>query len=409
MVGWQQDYEKNRMVTLAAMIDRVDQEVGRLIEDLKKNGEYENTLILFVSDNGACPYDRKKPLLNVEPTNGDISLADSTGWSWARNAPFRFYKQNQFEGGISTPGIIHWPAGLKTEPGSIVETPTHLIDVLPTLAEISGSKIPDQFADRDLRPVSGISLLPLLEGKELNRAEPIHLQFSNDYGLRDGDWKLVSYKGQAWELYHIPEDRTELNNLADSEPERLKQMVEKWKAMSKNVLHSGKLANPKISPAIIPRAHREWTKYSDSETPPDFRKQKTTQIRARKNTKMKQGEGIIKLTFTGEDPGIAMDLRDNKSLPEGPYRLSFELTTDGKGSGDIFYTVDPKNILPRGERITFPVNGTEAPQPVSIELKTEKRICLLRLDVSEDEGSAEIRKLQLHDAKGRLLKNWTEF
>ncbi|MEM1440937.1 MAG: sulfatase-like hydrolase/transferase, partial [Verrucomicrobiota bacterium] len=132
MVRWQQEYEINRMVTLAAMIDRVDQEVGRIVDSLKENEELENTVILFVSDNGACPYDRRKPLLNVKPTNGDVALADSTGWSWARNAPFRFYKQNQFEGGISTPGIVHWPAGLTTSPGAVVDTPVHLIDVLPT-------------------------------------------------------------------------------------------------------------------------------------------------------------------------------------------------------------------------------------------------------------------------------------
>ena len=136
MVPWQQDYEINRMITLAAMIDRVDQEIGRLVADLRSHDELDNTMILFVSDNGACPYDRKKPLLNVEPTNGDIALADSTGWSWARNAPFRFYKQNQFEGGVSSPGIVHWPAGLKTKAGAIVDTPVHLIDVLPTLADL---------------------------------------------------------------------------------------------------------------------------------------------------------------------------------------------------------------------------------------------------------------------------------
>ena len=143
LVPWQHDFEINRMVTLAAMIDRVDQEIGRLVDDLREHNELENTLIVFVSDNGACPYDRRKPRLNVEPTNGDISFSDSTGWAWARNAPFRFYKQNQFEGGISTPGIVHWPAGLQAEPGTIVDTPAHLIDLLPTLAEVATATIPE--------------------------------------------------------------------------------------------------------------------------------------------------------------------------------------------------------------------------------------------------------------------------
>ena len=106
MEPWRQNYEANRMTTLAAMIDRVDQEIGRLVANLRQNNELDDTLILFVSDNGACPYDRRRPLLNVEPTNGEVSLADSTGWAWARNTPFRYYKQNQFEGGISTPAIV---------------------------------------------------------------------------------------------------------------------------------------------------------------------------------------------------------------------------------------------------------------------------------------------------------------
>lgn len=267
LVPWQRDLEINRMVTLAAMIDRVDQEVGRLVEDLKKNGELENTMILFVSDNGACPYDRAFPQPNIEPTNGDIALGDGTGWAWARNAPFRFYKQNQFEGGISTPGIIHWPAGLKTEPGSIIKTPVHLIDVLPTIAELADATIPEAHPKRELRPVSGISLRPIFEGNELKRSEPIYLQYAYDWGLRDGDWKLVSFKGQEWELYNMANDRTELSDLANEEPERLNAMIAKWRAMSANVLHHEQLSNAQTSPAKYPKSHIEWTIFSDALEP----------------------------------------------------------------------------------------------------------------------------------------------
>jgi arylsulfatase len=268
LVPWRRDHEINRMVTLAAMIDRVDQEVGRLVEDLKNNGELENTMILFVSDNGACPYDRQFPHLNVEPTNGDIALGDGTGWAWARNAPFRFYKQNQFEGGISTPGIIHWPAGLKTEPGSIVDIPVHLIDVLPTLADLANTTIPEEHPTRALRPVSGISMRPILEGKALKRSEPIYLQYAYDWGLRDGDWKLVSFKGQEWELYNLANDRTELTDLAKQEPERLNAMIAKWREMSANVLHQEQLSNAKTSPAEFPKSNKEWTIFRDSNEPP---------------------------------------------------------------------------------------------------------------------------------------------
>ena len=269
LVPWQRDFEINRMVTLAAMIDRVDQEIGRLVDDLREHNELENTLIVFVSDNGACPYDRRKPQLNVEPTNGDISFSDSTGWAWARNAPFRFYKQNQFEGGISTPGIVHWPAGLETEPGTIVDTPAHLIDLLPTLAEVATATIPETHPQRDLRPLSGVSLLPILKGQQFEREMPIHLQFRNDRGLRDGDWKLVSFKGQPWELYNLANDRTEQFNLAESEPDRVKAMVKKWDEISLNVLHSKQSADFKMQPAKKVKSNREWTKFSDSLVPPE--------------------------------------------------------------------------------------------------------------------------------------------
>ena len=271
LVPWQRKYERNRMTTLAAMIDRIDREVGRLIADLEKNSELDNTLILFVSDNGACPYDRKAPLLNVEPTNGDTSFGDSTGWAWARNAPFQYYKQNQFEGGISTPGILHWPAGLATKPGAITDTPAHLIDVLPTLADLSGTKIPATFPGRDLRPVSGVSLRPVLKGKPLERPEPIYLQFRNDIGLIDGDWKLVSFRGEEWELYNLAKDRTEINNLAARKPDRVKAMAAKWRQMTREVLHAESLAKVKLKPATKPRTNREWTKYSDSPVPPKKR------------------------------------------------------------------------------------------------------------------------------------------
>ncbi|MEM7143489.1 MAG: arylsulfatase [Verrucomicrobiota bacterium] len=413
LVPWEQKHEVNRMQTLAAMIDRVDQEIGRLVANLEKHGELENTFILFVSDNGACPYDRRRPQLDVEPTSGEIALGDSTGWAWARNAPFRFYKQNQFEGGISTPGIVHWPAGLKTQAGAIVDTPAHLIDVLPTLADLSGADIPESHPERELRPVSGISLRPVLEGSELAREEPIHLQFSNDYGLRDGNWKLVSFKGQEWELYHMGNDRTERNNLASAEPERLAQMVAKWKDMSENVLLSAKHANPKMAAEQSPKANREWTVFSDSTEGPAANPKKSRQpgskpIRARKNTKLVERPGVLLLTFTGDDPGIAMDLRSMKDMPAGPYQVSFDLKTDTAGTGDIFYTIDGKTVLPKGENRQFPVNGTDAAQAVRVDLKTDKQLHQLRIDVSDGEGAAEIANLQLLGLGGKVIKDWTK-
>ncbi len=264
MDSWRRDYEANRMTTLAAMIDRLDQEVGRLVADLKANDELDNTLILFVSDNGACPYDRGKPQLNVEPTNAQTSLPDSTGWAWARNSPFRYYKQNQFEGGISTPAIMHWPTGLNATKGSVISQPAHLIDVLPTIADVTGSVVPAQWPDRNLRPVSGISLKPIIDGGKLGQREPIHLLFATDRGLRDGDWKLVSFQSEAWELYNVANDRTELNNLAAAEPEKLQAMIRTWNDMTNNVLHAPAKASSPVKAAVLPHRHREWTDFESA-------------------------------------------------------------------------------------------------------------------------------------------------
>jgi len=406
---WRQKYEANRMTTLAAMIDRVDQEIGRLVNDLKANNEFENTMILFVSDNGACPYDRKAPLLDVEPTNGDIALADSTGWSWARNTPFRYYKQNQFEGGVSTPAIVHWPAGLKTPAGSITDQPAHLIDVMPTLAEITKSEIPNQWPDRALRPVSGVTLTPAFEGKKINREQPIHLLFAADRGLRDGDWKIVSFKSEAWELYNVAEDRTELNDLAAQEPERLAAMVEKWTQMSRDVLHAPERSYAPTGKAQPVHTNREWTKFDKEAPTGNTKKRKRAgakqSIRARKNTKLNITDDTLQLVFSGDDPGIAMDLR-KKALTPGPYRLAFDLKGGSQGGGELFFTTDLKTILPKGNRIPFEVVADGDWQNVDIELKTDKAIQQLRLDVSEGSGEASIRQLRLTDDSGKVLLKW---
>ena len=416
IVPWQQKYEMNRMVTLAAMIDRVDQEIGRLVEDLEKNKQLHNTLILFVSDNGACPYDRRKPLLNVEPTNGNTFLADSTGWAWARNSPFRFYKQNQFEGGISSPGIVHWPSGLKTKPGAISHTPVHLIDVLPTLAQIAHAKIPKTHSSRELRPVSGTSFAPIFEDRPISRKTPLHFQFAKDFALRDGKWKAVSFKGEEWELYDLSSDRAELNNLAKKHPDRLRKMVAQWQKISREVLHSPKLADSKITPPEKPRRNREWTVFSDTIDPPTAaiqsrsRKRKKSDsfgIRARKNTNIVREDNTLFLTFTGEDPGLAMDFRRLNEFAIGPYYLSFDLTTEKEGTGEIFFTTNQSTILPKGKHLSFPIMPSPKPQKIQVEIKTKKRLYQLRLDVLDGPGEAVIQNLKLLGYDKKTLINWT--
>ena len=258
----QRDWEGRRMAGYAALIDRVDQEIGRLVSDLEKAGELENTLILFLSDNGACPYDRQNIGKDFPPYDPKTRWTDSTGWAWARNSPFRFYKQNQFEGGIATPAILHWPGGLKTVPGAINSTPAHLVDVLPTIAELAGAEIQKTYPGREPSPLAGISLVPVLAGKELGKRPPIHFLFDSDRALRDGDWKLVSLRGAPWELYNIAEDRTELHDHASKHPERVQTMAAEWHRMTKDDLKAPAREQRPVSSSAQSKTHPEWSDYS---------------------------------------------------------------------------------------------------------------------------------------------------
>jgi len=254
-------WEARRMTALAGLIDRMDREIGRLVADLGQKGELDNTLILFLSDNGACPYDRNNTGMNKRPYEPNTNWTDSTGWAWSRNTPFRFYKQNQFEGGIATPAILHWPAGLKTKPGSIDPTPAHLVDVLPTLADLAGAKIPDSWPGRELTPLAGISLKPILNGGKITDRPPIHLLYGKDRGLRDGDWKIVSFQSQPWELYQISNDRTELHDLAAEQPDRVKRMSEQWHEMAEKVLMAPKSECKPVDATSNPKSHPQWTRF----------------------------------------------------------------------------------------------------------------------------------------------------
>jgi arylsulfatase len=258
-----QVWEARRMAAYAALIDRVDQELGRLFADLQSCHELDNTLVLFFSDNGACPYDRVSDGPDRQPYEPDVTWSDSTGWAWARNSPFRYYKQNQFEGGIATPAIVHWPAGLRTKAGTIVPTLAHLVDVLPTLAEVAGAKIPESWPEREPTPLAGVSLAPIFAGGKLESRPPIHLLFGSDRGLRDGDWKLVSFRSQPWELYNLAEDRTELHNLAAEHPDIVARMVTQWHEMTAQVLQAPAREQTPVAAVATQQRHSEWSVYTD--------------------------------------------------------------------------------------------------------------------------------------------------
>jgi len=409
------NWEARRMAAYAALIDRVDQELGRLVGDLEAKGELDNTVILFFSDNGACPYDRRSTGMEAEPFDGTTSWSDSTGWAWARNSPFRYYKQNQFEGGIATPAIVHWPAGLKAAPGSLVHNPAHLVDVLPTLADLAGATVPEQFPGREPTPLAGISLRPLLEGKPAPERPALHFLFSSDRALREGDWKLVSFQGQPWELYDLGKDRTELHDLAAQEPERVTRMARQWHEMTARVLQAPAKEQAPVAPSPDGHRHREWSDYrglhgavtssrgEDTKTPRRKAAAKPG-IRARVGTQLQTQDGMLILECRGDDPGLAME---NLTLnPPGPYRLSFEVQSDASGGGELYFTTDPKTRLPGGQHLEFSVLHDRQWHSHVLSLDTAERLHGLRLDPCAGTGEVRIRNLRLLDAEGRPLLSW---
>ena len=212
----------------------MDQNIGRLVDFLKAKDLYDNTLILFCSDNGACPFERTRGR-DLKPWDPESYWTYDAGWAHAGNTPFRLYKQNQHEGGISSPLIVHWPKGLKTKPGATTDQPGHLIDFMATFIDLANADYPKTVADRTIDPLQGKSLLPILRGEEREPHESLYFHFGTDRALRQGPWKLVSAKLGRWELYHLDNDRTELNDLANQHPERVEAMAREWFRVAEDV------------------------------------------------------------------------------------------------------------------------------------------------------------------------------
>ena len=229
----EKEWEAKRMEVFAAMVDLIDQNIGRLIEDLDKRGVLKDTLFLFCADNGGCPFERTKGR-NLKPWDPNSYWTYDASWAQASNTPFRLYKQNQHEGGISSPLIVHWPNGLQVKKGSITRQPAHLIDFMATFIELGGTVYPKMIGNRKIDPLEGKSLVPIFRGIKRSGHEYLYFRFGTDRALRHGKWKLVSAKGGKWELYNLEKDRTELNDLSANFPEKVAELSKVWFQIAKN-------------------------------------------------------------------------------------------------------------------------------------------------------------------------------
>lgn len=234
-----------RMAVYAAMIDRVDQNIGKLVAALQAKGIFDDTLIMFLSDNGACAEGGVFPrgnILDIEKRNESGGIAVGHGWANASSTPFRLYKHYAHEGGTATPFFLHWPARIKPLSRWYSE-PCQLIDLMPTILDVAGAGYPSEFHGNAIPPLDGLSLRPAFDHESLARPSPLFVEHEDNAFVRDGSWKLVGRavspaKGlqrDRWELYNLAEDRSELHNLADSMPQRVKEMSSQWENWAKRV------------------------------------------------------------------------------------------------------------------------------------------------------------------------------
>lgn len=270
-------WDARNMETYAAMVSCMDAGIGRILETLEQAGALENTLVIYLQDNGACAEgmgrgsneakrqpdlegrmaaDQLQPQIwppmwtrdgewvstGPEAMAGpaDSYVAYGRGWANASNTPFRGFKHDAYEGGLSTPFIVHWPARYgPAHAGSIVDPPAHLIDLMPTLLDAAGAAYPASYGGHAIQPMEGVSLLDAWAGSDLERPAPLAFEHHGNLALRDGRWKIVSqYRAKqprTWELYDMERDRTEQTDLATQHPERLQAMVTAWQTWADRV------------------------------------------------------------------------------------------------------------------------------------------------------------------------------
>ena len=380
-------WELRLMETYAAMVTNMDAGMGRVVDALKANGQYDNTLILFLADNGGCAEgmgrrngiqyrdqnpEQLKPMgkgdlqfdmiprrtrdgrvvkQGTEVMTGGADTYHGYGLAWANasNTPFREYKHWVHEGGISSPLIAHWPKGIDAERyGKLESQPGHLIDLMATCVDLGGAQYPAKVGETAIVPLQGTSLVPAFNGKNIGREEPIYWEHEGNRAMREGKWKLVA-KGAngSWELYDIDADRTELNNLSEAEPKRLADMAERWEAWAEKALAKPWPWGGKGRNAGFSRKQKFTLKQGDHlpQTQAPMVRGKGFTVEARVAAGGKDGVIVAQggtnhgwslhiwegtLRFATRHDGTLTVVADEKPFPKGAATVSAELAKDGK-------------------------------------------------------------------------------
>ncbi len=227
------DQEKDEMdlemAVYAAMIDNMDQNIGRVLKKIEDEGLSDNTLIIFLTDNGACPYDSNRDF-DHPPGPAEGYRTQTAAWSNACNTPFRFFKQYGHEGGALVHALIWWPS--KIEAGSISHQPSHIVDLYPTILEVAGVEYPENIDGMVPQKLQGHSLMPVLEGGEREDPPFIISGWTERFRMyREGDWKIVRKNNEAWELYNLRDDPTEIEDLAAKRSRKVSDMQKNYNSV----------------------------------------------------------------------------------------------------------------------------------------------------------------------------------
>jgi arylsulfatase A-like enzyme len=225
-----QDRFDHLMAVYAAMIEAIDISVGTLVKGLEARALLDNTLILFLSDNGGNAESGPDGRFNGKPPGGPNSnLYLGMNWAGLTNTPFRRFKHFIHEGGIATPLIAHWPRGIRLR-NTLEHQPGHLVDVMPTIVDVTGVRYPRTFRGRAIQPMEGVSLRPAFAGRPIVRRQPIFWEHEGNRGIRSGRWKLVSRYPDGWELYDMVADRVERHDVAARHHAMVTRLAAQWNA-----------------------------------------------------------------------------------------------------------------------------------------------------------------------------------
>ena len=247
-------FQSANMEVHAAMVDCVDQNIGRIIDELKRRGIFDNTLIIFTSDNGASSenynigdfdrHDRTRSgqmVVHNAPHPGDQLTYNylHTGWAGAVNTPFRYWKTTQFHGGTAAPTIVHWPAGMaKSKEGTVMSEPCTFLDVMPTCLELAGATYPSTYNGRSIKPMcdEARSFVPLLQEKDSWDDDRIMFwEHEGGRAVRKGNWRLTALSGAGWQLFDLAHDLSETNNVAAEYPDKVRELKALWNEWAKGV------------------------------------------------------------------------------------------------------------------------------------------------------------------------------